>query len=64
MLRKTKFANQRASAHEHGRPQGGGAKGGYLLPLMEFEKDDGICCPPAKYPNIFGRAFGARNNNP
>ena len=37
---------------------------GRIPPPMEFEKDDAISCPPAKYPNIFARAFGARDKNP
>ena len=40
------------------------AKGDTCPPPMEFEKDDVICCPPVKYPNISARAFGARNKNP
>ena len=43
-----------------------GTKGGWgtCPPPMEFETDDVICCSPVKYPNIFARAFGARNKNP
>ena len=44
----------------------GARRGAGHLPTtsMEFEKDDVMCCPPVKYPNIFARAFGARNKNP
>ena len=48
-------------------PMGIGARrgGGHLsATLMEFEKDDVICCPPVKYLNIFACAFGACNKNP
>ena len=43
----------------HRRPDGG-EQSGAVAPTLEFENDDVIRCVGAKYPKMFGRAFGAR----